>query len=90
MSQLGAGLLPGGASGATNTGQFVFEGAGMGVAYSAGKCAFAEFDVPTTSLFRAGKPEWSVIPGSNVGTTRFGPPPSQMPPAMCISVVCRR
>lgn len=59
-------------------------------AFPAGKGVFAEFDVPTKSLFPAGKPEWSVIPGPNVGTTRFGPPPSQMPPATCIVVVCRR
>lgn len=59
-------------------------------AYPAGKGVFAEFDVPTKSLFPAGKPEWSVIPGPNVTTTRFGPPPSQMPPATCIVVVCRR
>ena len=59
-------------------------------AYPAGKGVFAEFNVPTKSLFPAGKPEWSVIPGPNVTTTRFGAPPSQMPPATCIVVVCRR
>lgn len=59
-------------------------------AFPAGKGIFAEFNVPTKSLFPAGKPEWSVIPGPNVGTARFGPPPSQMPSATCISVVCRR
>jgi hypothetical protein len=59
-------------------------------AFPAGKGVFAEFNVPTSSLFPAGKPEWAVIPGPNVGTTRFGPPPSQMPPATCIVVVCRR
>lgn len=62
----------------------------VAAAYPAGKGVFAEFDVPIKSLFPAGKPEWFVIPGPNVGTTRFGPPPSQMPLATCISVVCRR
>jgi RHS repeat-associated protein len=59
-------------------------------AFLAGEGVFVEFDVPTKSLFPAGKPEWSVIPGPNVGTTRFGPPPSQMPPATCLVEVCRR
>ncbi|WP_162873066.1 hypothetical protein [Austwickia chelonae] len=59
-------------------------------AYPADKGAFVEFNVPTKSLFPAGKPEWSVIPGPNVGTSRFGPPPSQMTLATCIAVVCHR
>ncbi len=59
-------------------------------AFPAGKGVFAEFNVPTTSLFPAGKPEWSVIPGPNINTSFFGPPPSQMPSATCIVVVCRR
>lgn len=59
-------------------------------AFPAGKGVFAEFNVPTKSLFPAGKPEWSVIPGPNVNTSRYGPPPSQMPSATCIVVVCRR
>lgn len=56
----------------------------------AGKGVIAEFNVPTKSLFPAGKPEWSVIPGPNVNTSGYGPPPSQMPSATCIVVVCRR
>ena len=59
-------------------------------AFPSGKGVFAEFNVPTKSLFPAGKLEWSIIPGPSVGTSRFGPPPSQMPPATCIVVVCRR
>lgn len=43
-------------------------------AFPAGKGVFAEFNVPTKSLFPAGKPEWSVIPGPNVGNSRFGRP----------------
>lgn len=59
-------------------------------AYPAGKGVFAEFDVPGSSVFPASKPEWGVIPGPNVTTTRFGPPPAEMPPATCIVLVCRR
>jgi hypothetical protein len=59
-------------------------------AYLAGKGVYAEFDVPTSSLFPASKPEWAVIPGPNAGTTRFGPLPSEMPPATCIDRVCIR
>lgn len=59
-------------------------------AYPAGKGVFAEFDVPRGSIFPASKPERGVIPGPNVTTTRFGPPPTQMPPATCITLVCRR
>jgi hypothetical protein len=51
---------------------------------------YAEFDVPTPSLKPAGKPEWSVIPGPNAGTTRFGPLPTEMPPATNICLVCRK
>ena len=51
---------------------------------------YAEFDVPTASLKPAGKPEWSVIPGPNAGTTRFGPLPSEMPSATNICMVCRK
>lgn len=51
---------------------------------------YAEFDVPSSSLKPAGKPEWSVIPGPNAGTTRFGPLPSEMPPASNICLVCRK
>jgi RHS repeat-associated protein len=59
-------------------------------AYLAGRGVFAEFDVPTFSLHPASKPEWAVIPGPNAGTSRFGPLPSEMPPATCIEVTCRR
>ncbi|WP_461106769.1 TreTu family toxin [Tessaracoccus terricola] len=59
-------------------------------AYRAGKGLYVEFDVPRTTVFPAGKPEWGVIPGPNVGTTRFGPIPSEMPRASCILVVCSR
>jgi hypothetical protein len=59
-------------------------------AYPPGKGNYVEFDVPTESLRPAGNPAWKVIPGPNVTTTRFGPPPPQMPPATCIVVVCKR
>ena len=49
----------------------------------------AEFDVPSDSLRTASKPEWSVISGPNVTTSRFGPPPIEMPPATCIVCVTR-
>ncbi|WP_438803583.1 TreTu family toxin [Methylosinus sporium] len=48
---------------------------------------YAEFNVPTSSLFPASKPEWSVIPGPNVTTRLYGPPPASMPPATCIVCV---
>jgi len=59
-------------------------------AYPAGRGAFAEFEVPTSSLHPASKPEWAVIPGPNAGTSRFGPLPSEMPPATRIEVTGRR
>jgi RHS repeat-associated protein len=59
-------------------------------AYPAGKGVFAEFDVPSNSVFPASKPEWGVIPGPNAGTSRYGPLPFEMPRATCISVVCAR
>lgn len=59
-------------------------------AYPAGKGIFAEFNVPRDSVFPASKPEWGVIPGPNIPTTRYGPPPLKMPPATCIVLVCRR
>ena len=59
-------------------------------AFPAGTGNFVEFRVPTSSWRPAGKPEWSVIPGPNVTTTRWGPPPAEMPPATCITVVCVR
>jgi hypothetical protein len=42
---------------------------------------YAEFDVPTNSLFPASKPGWSVIPGPNVTTGLYGPAPLQIAPA---------
>lgn len=51
---------------------------------------FAQFDVPTSSLKSASKPEWAVIPGPNVTTKIYGPPPPEMPPATCIVLVCRK
>jgi len=45
---------------------------------------YAEFDVPTSSLFRAGNPGWGVIPGPNVTTGLYGPPPLEMPYATSI------
>lgn len=48
---------------------------------------YSEFNVPTDSLFPAGKPEWSVIPGPNVTTRLYGPAPASMPPATCIVCV---
>lgn len=41
-------------------------------AYPAGKGVFAQFDVPSSSVFPAGKPEWGVIPGPSAGTSRYG------------------
>lgn len=52
--------------------------------------AYAEFNVPSSSLRPASQPDWAVIPGPNVTTRRYGPPPSEMPPATCISLVCRK
>ena len=51
---------------------------------------FAQFDVPRSSVFPAGKPEWGVIPGPNAGTGIYGPLPSEMPPATCIVWVCSK
>lgn len=51
---------------------------------------YAEFDVPAGSVRSANKPEWGVIPGPNAGTTRYGPLPSEMPPATEICLVCRK
>jgi hypothetical protein len=58
--------------------------------FPAGKDVYAEFDVPTSSLRPAGKPEWGVIPGPNAGTRIYGPLPKEMPRATCIELVCRR
>ena len=51
---------------------------------------YAEFDVPSNSLFPASKPQWNVIPGPNAGTTRFGPLPLKMPSSTNICLVCRK
>lgn len=59
-------------------------------AYPAGTGNFVQFRVPASSLKPAGKPEWNVIPGPSVTTTRWGPAPAEMPPATCIVVVCVR
>ncbi len=59
-------------------------------AYPAGKGVYVEFDVPTSSLHPASRPEWAVIPGPNAGTPRYGPLPSEMPPATRIDQVRRR
>jgi RHS repeat-associated protein len=48
---------------------------------------YAEFDVPTNVLHPASKPDWAVIPGPNVTTRIYGPPPAEMPPATCIVCV---
>ena len=47
----------------------------------------SEFDVPTNVLHPASKPDWAVIPGPNVTTRIYGPPPAEMPPATCIVCV---
>jgi hypothetical protein len=51
---------------------------------------YAEFDVPTASLRPAGDPAHAVIPGPNVTTKLYGPPPADMPNATCIVWVCRK
>lgn len=51
---------------------------------------FATFDVPTSSLRQGGQWDWYFIPGPNIGTSIFGNPPAQMPPAMCIVRVCSK
>ncbi|WP_460985742.1 RHS repeat domain-containing protein, partial [Sinomonas halotolerans] len=82
----------------TNSGRVVEGGGGRTYvtnpanpdAYPAGKGIYAEFNVPRDSVFPASKPEWGVIPGPNVTTRLYGPPPAEMPPATCIVLVCRR
>ena len=59
-------------------------------AYPAGKGYFVQFRVPTSSLQPAGRPDWSVIPGPNVTTKIYGPPPPEMPSATCIVILCQR
>jgi RHS repeat-associated protein len=51
---------------------------------------YAEFDVPTSALRAAGKPEWSVIPGPNITTRLYGPAPAELAPATCIVCVIRK
>ncbi|QKW10678.1 hypothetical protein HUT18_06320 [Streptomyces sp. NA04227] len=51
---------------------------------------FVRFKVPSSFLKPASKPEWAVIPGPNITTKMFGPPPLSMPPATCIVLVCRK
>jgi hypothetical protein len=51
---------------------------------------YAEFDVPSSSLRAASKPEWGVIPGPNVTTRIYGPAPAEMPPATCIVWMCSK
>jgi hypothetical protein len=51
---------------------------------------FARFDVPTSSLRAASRPEYGVIPGPNVTTRIVGPPSTEMPPATCIFWVCSK
>jgi hypothetical protein len=50
---------------------------------------YAEFDVPTSVLKPASKPEWAVIPGPNITTRIFGPTPTELAPATCIVCVIR-
>jgi hypothetical protein len=50
---------------------------------------YAEFNVPSSALHSAAQPEWAVIPGPNVDTRIYGPPPTEMPIATCIELVCR-
>jgi RHS repeat-associated protein/uncharacterized repeat protein (TIGR01451 family) len=51
---------------------------------------YAEFDVPTSSLRGTSNPMHKVIPGPNVTTRIYGPPPDDMPPATCIAWVCSK
>lgn len=55
-----------------------------------GSRIYAEFDVPTEVLRAGSKPEWSVIPGPNVTTRLYGPAPSELAPATCITCVIRK
>lgn len=55
-----------------------------------GSTIYAEFDVPSKVLKPASKPEWAVIPGPNVTSTRYGPAPSELAPATCITCVIRK
>jgi Tfp pilus assembly protein PilV len=51
---------------------------------------YAEFNVPSDSLFPASKPIFWQIPGPGITTKMFGPPPLEMPPATCIVWVCSK
>jgi hypothetical protein len=51
---------------------------------------YSEFNVPSDVLQPASKLDWWQIPGPNIATTRFGPPPTEMPPATCIELVCAK
>lgn len=51
---------------------------------------YAEFDVPSSSLRPASDPAYRVIPGPNVTTGLYGPPPAEMPSATCIVWVCSK
>lgn len=55
-----------------------------------GSKIYAEFDVPTSVLKPGSKPEWSVIPGPNVTTRLYGPAPTELAPATCITCVIRK
>ncbi len=48
---------------------------------------YAQFDVPTSVLRPAGNPAWSQIPGPNITTRMFGPPPTELASATCIVCV---
>ncbi|WP_420367109.1 hypothetical protein [Curtobacterium sp. L1-20] len=58
--------------------------------FPSGRGLYVQFNVPSKALLPAGQPDWKVMPGPNVGTKLYGPPPTMMPPATCISVVCSR
>ena len=58
--------------------------------YPGGKGYYVEFDVPSGILRAASQPNWGVIPGPNVTTTRWGPAPRGMPPATNITMVTQR
>lgn len=51
---------------------------------------YAEFDVPSNVLRPASQPNWWQIPGPNITTRIFGPPPGELAPATCIVLVCAK
>ena len=71
---------------------YVVNPANPGAYTSAGSGSpiYAEFNVPTSVLKPGSKPEWSVIPGPNVTTRLYGPPPANLAPATCIVCVIRK